>query len=253
MREIVHKYLTELAPESKARLTSHFYAEVEEFSILVGSMIATLQNYHRVNPTHQANDPIVAAYSLMTKGANTVMAAFEVALSGYLWEPPILFRNALEGFATAWDLVHNPRRYELWRENKKFSSTDSISNLKKAVEPTGKMYGFLSNMYCHINPLNSSPSFVVTEGEPKLQFFGQIRSGKEEIRTGEIYFALLVGFVCLQLTELTFHQYSQALETIEKIPGTDYVKIKVTERHRKFVEAAMAHFRGMVDDPSACF
>jgi hypothetical protein len=183
MKETIHKYITELAPESKARVTRYFSAEVEEFSILVGNMIATLQNYHRLNPTYQDDDPKVAAYSLMTKGANTIMAAFELALSGYLWEPPIIFRNALEGFASAWDVVHSPKRYELWKGNKKFSSTDSISNLKKAIKPTGKMYGFLSNMYAHISPVNASPSFVVTEGEPNAVFrLNQERQGRRQGR-----------------------------------------------------------------------
>jgi hypothetical protein len=154
IKKTVHKYLIELAPESKARLTNHFSIEVEEFSTLVSKTIATLQNYHRVNPVYRDDDPKLAAYSLMTRGANTIMAAFELALSGYVWEPSILFRNALEAFASAWDVVHNPKRFEVWKSQEKFRSTDSISNLKKAIEPIGKMYGFLSNMYVHINPVN---------------------------------------------------------------------------------------------------
>ena len=253
MRETVLKYLNELAPESKARLTKHFSEEVEEFSILVSQTIVTLQNYHRINPTCNDDDPKAIAYEIMTKGANTVMAAFELVLNGYLWEPPILFRNALEGFASAWDVVHNEKRFQLWKKKGKFSSTDSISNLKKSIEPIGQMYGLLSNMYAHISPINASPSFVISDGEPKLQFFGLIRSGKEGIRAGEVHFALLSAFVCLQLTELTFHQYSPALETIEKIPSSDYVRVKVSDRHRKFVNAAVDHFKSVVENPSTCF
>jgi hypothetical protein len=81
-----------------------------------------------------------------------------------------------------------------------------------------------------------------------MQFFGLIRNGKEGVRAGEVHFALLTAFVCLQLTELNFRQYSPALETIEKIPGTDYV----SDRHRRFVEAAKAHFKGMAEDSSSC-
>ncbi len=250
MKETVHKYLTELAPDSKRRLTSHFAEEVEEFSFLLAQTIATLQNYRKLNPTTANDDPNAVAYGIMTKSANTIMAGFELALGGYLWEPPILFRNALEGFASAWDIVHNPKRFELWKKGKNYNSTDSISNLKKAIEPVGKLYGFLSNMYAHINPMNASPSFVVSEGEPKLQFFGLLRPGKESIRVGGVYFALLAAYVCLQLAELTFHQYSPALETIEKIPGTEYVKTRVSDRHRKFVNAALEHFKSVGDDPT---
>ncbi len=253
MKKTVLKYLYELAPESKARLSRHFSEEMEEFSTLISQIIQTLQNYQRLNPIHDKNDPKQIAYAIMTKGANTVMAAFELALSGYFWEPPILFRNALEGFASAWDIVHNKTRFKTWKTKKNFSSTDSITSLKKAIEPIGQMYGLLSNMYAHINPVNASPSCVMSGDEPKLQFFGLIRSGKESIRVGEIYFSLLAAFVCLQLTELTFYQYSPELETIEKIPGTELVRTKVSERHSKFVNAALQYFKTVVGNPSVCF
>ena len=168
-------------------------------------------------------------------------------------EPPILLRNALEGFASAWDIVQNEPRFNTWKTKRNFSSTDSITNLKKAIEPIGEMYGLFSNMYAHINPVNASPSYVMSDTEPKLQFFGLIRSGKESIRISEIYVSVLVAFVCLQLTELTFHQFSPELETIEKIPGTDYVRTKVSERHRKLVNAALEHFKAVVQDPSVSF
>jgi hypothetical protein len=80
-----------------------------------------------------------------------------------------------------------------------------------------------------------------------------IRSGKEDIRAVGVYFALLTAFVCLQLTELTFHQFSPELETIEKIPNSDYVRVKVSDRHRKFVNAAMEHFKNILTDPSGRF
>lgn len=253
MKETVQKYLTELAPDTKRRLTMHFLGEAEEFSFLLGQMIATLQKYHELNPTAANDDPKPVAYGVMTKGANTIMAGFELVLGGYLWEPSVLFRNALEGFASAWDIVHNPKRFELWKKGNKYNSTGSISNLKKAIDPVGKMYGFLSNMYVHLNPMNASPSYVISDGEPKLQFFGLLRAGKEDIRVGEVHFALMVAYVCLQLTELTFHQYSTELETIEKIPGTEYVKTRVSDRHRQFVNAAMEHFKSVVDDPTRSF
>lgn len=252
MKDTVLKYLCELAPESKARLSKHFTEEVEELSTLISRIIQTLQNYQKLNPIYDDSDSRQVAYALMTKGVNTLMAAFELALSGYLWEPPILLRNALEGFASAWDIVHNKTRFKAWQTKKRFRSTDSISNLKKAIEPIGQMYGLLSNMYAHISPINASPSFVVVDNEPKLQFFGFIRSGKEDIRAGEIYISLISAFVGLQLAELTFHQYSHRLETIEKIPGTDSVRMKVSERHSKFVNAALQHFKTVVENPYGC-
>ena len=81
--------------------------------------------------------------------------------------------------------------------------------------------------------------------EMKFQFFGLVPAGREAVRKGEIYFALLMAHIGLQLTELVFHNYAAQLETIERIPGTDTVRTAVSARHRPFVEAAMAHFTAM--------
>jgi len=253
MKNTVLKYVHELAPESKARVTIHFAAEVEEFSILISHMTQTLQNYHQLNSTHDKNEPKQVAYGLMTKGASTLMAGFELSLSGYLWEPSILFRNALETFATAWDIVHNESRFKRWKTNKHFKSTDSISSAKEVIEQIGKLHGHLSSMHAHIGPTNASPSCVMSGDEPKLQFFGLIRSGKEGIRAGEIHFSLLVAYMCLQLTELTFHQYAHELETIVPIPGSGHAQTKVSERHRKFMDAALQYFKTVLDDQTICF
>ena len=149
MEETVLKYIRELSPESRARVAAHFSKEVDEFAFLAAKITETLQRYHARNPKHDKSNPKEVAFALMTKGANTLMAGYELVLAGYMWEPPILFRSALEGFAVAWDLVHNESRFSTWKARKKFDPTDSISNLKKTIEPVGKMYGFLSNMHVH--------------------------------------------------------------------------------------------------------
>jgi hypothetical protein len=252
MNETVLKYLRELSPKTKARITAHFASEVEEFSVLVGTMIATLQRYHAVNPVYDSGDPKHPAFGLMTKGANSLMAGFELALSGYMWEPPVLLRSALEGCAVAWDIVHNADRFTTWNSGK-FDATDSISNVKKVIEPVGRLYGFMSNMNVHTKPLNSSPPMLASDSGPKFQLFGLTPLGKEIIRKGEIHFALLVAHVSLQLTELVFHPYSVELETIEKTPGTDLVKTRVSARHQRFVDIAMDHFKSQAEGTATCF
>jgi hypothetical protein len=253
MQAAVLKYLRELSPEARTRVVAHFSKEVEEFAFLASKITETLQHYHSRNAKHDENNPKEVAFGLMTKSANTLMAGFEIVLTGYMWEPPILFRSALEGFAVAWDLVHNESRFTTWRTRRKFDSTGSISNLKKAIEPVGKMYGFLSNMHVHTGPDNSSPPMLLSGEEAKFQFFGLLSPGKEHVRKGEIYFVLLTAHVCLQLTELVFHNYSLGLETIEKIPGTDSVRTRVSPRHQPFVEASIAHFKSISLDPDVCF
>lgn len=253
MQETIKKYLNELTIDSKKRVTDYFKDEADEFSLLISKIIIPLQNYISTIKTPEKDDPKYIGYGLMTKGANTLMAGFELSLNGYLWEPPILLRNALEGFASAWDIVHNPERLEMWKANKNFKSTDSISKAKEINPVIGPFYGLLSQMYTHINQKNASPSFVLVEDDPKLQFFGLIRKGKENIRQGEIYLCLIITFMCLQMTELCFYQYINEYETIEKIPGKQYMKNKVTERHKKFVDTAMALFQDWIDNPTDTF
>ncbi len=253
MQDTALNYLRQLGPDSTVRLTVHFAVEVEEMSLLISRAMEALQNYHKSNPKHDPENPKQVAFGLMTKGVNTLMAAFQLALSGYLWEPSILLRSALEGFATAWDLVHNPARFEEWKTKRKFDSTFSISNVKEVGEEIGKLYGHLSKVSVHTSPLNSSPSMVVADGEPKFQFFGLVSPGKENIRNSEIYLSLFVSYVCLQLTELVFHQYAVELETIERIQGRDLMRTKVSDRHRVIVDAMKAHFSRVSADPNVSF
>jgi hypothetical protein len=221
--------------------------EVGEFSLLTAKSLATQGAYLDANQIFDASKPKAVALGLMTKSTNTLMAGFELVLTGYMWEPPMLFRNVLEGSAVGWDLVHNTSRFKEWNAGRKFDSTLSISNLKKAIEPVGKMYGLLSNMNVHTSHLNSSPSMVVEAGAPKFQMFGNVPPGQENIRKGEIYFALVTAYIALQLVELVFHEYSTDLETVARVPGTDLVRTVVSERHRPFVDEAVAYFQRMSD------
>ncbi len=108
--------------------------------------------------------------------------------------------------------------------------------------------GLFSDMHTHIKQENASPSFVFEEGKPELLFFGLIRNGKENIREGEIYLCLIVTYMCLNMAELCFHQHSNEFETIEKIPEKQYVKTKVTNRHKKFVDRGMVIFKNIIDN-----
>jgi len=246
-------YLLMLSSESRERSIQFFSAEVEEFSILLGKLVQTLQNFHRAETTFNEGDPKQVAYGLMTKNANTLVAGFELAITGYREEPFILQRSALEGFATAWDLAHNPKRFAAWRHNKKFDSTVSISNLKREISAVGLMYGFLSNMKIHTAPINSLPAVFQSETGPILQLFGFVPEGKEQIRKTEVMFSLLTSYACLQVTELVFHRYATELETIAPTSEQDRVTSIISARHRPFADAAIEHFRSLAQDPSTSF
>lgn len=252
MTEYIAEYLQESGPECKRRLTQTYAAEIIEFSILTNKMRETLAAYqaNRSGSTHTARD---VAYGLMTKGVNTMMAGFELALSGYYWEPPILFRNAVEGCATAWDVAQNEKSFALWQSNKPFKSADSISMLAKEDKVYGKIWGHLSNMNVHTTQANSSPAMFLIDDTPTFQLFGLVPQDKEETRRFTIEFSIFASLVCLQLAEIVFFPFVTDPETLTKSGQGGFARNKVSERHRCFVDAFERTCRAMMNNPNSVF
>jgi len=242
MNDIVSEYFAHLSSDTRSRMKKHYEAEKDEFVRLTSSIIDMLIRFQAANDKHDKDSPYHAAYGLMTKGANTLGAAFELTINGYLWEPPALLRVALETFCVAWDIVHNPYRFQKWQSSKKFDSTFSISKVKEVSAVIGQLNGLLSKINVHISPLNSSPAMIQGES-PKIQLFGLVNPGKENIRRPEIYLSLFVTYICLQLAELTFYRYSKTLETIEMLEGETKARVRVSETHRKFIDEMESVFR----------
>ncbi len=246
MKKTVEEYFVQSAFNTRSRMTAHYEAEIGEFVRLISALIDLLGRFHTAKPQYDKKRPYHAAFGLMTKGANTLGAAFELSLGGYFWEPSTLLRVALETFAVAWDIVHNPKGFQSWLSLKKFESTKSVSNAKEVSDVIGKLNGLLSKMNVHINPLNSSPAMFQAD-EPKFQLFGLIHPGKENTRRNVIYLSLFVTFICLQLTELTFYQHAEHLETIQMLPDGTEAKNRVSETHRAFVNEMMTVFKLMAE------
>lgn len=242
MQRTISEYFEHACHDTRLRMTVHYEPEVNEFVRLTSALITLLGKFNAAKPKFDKEKPYHAAFGLMTKGANTLGAAFELSLNGYLWEPPALLRVALETFAVAWDIVHNPSRYQAWIVGKKFDSTISISNAKEVSDKIGQLNGLLSKMNVHISPLNSSPAMFNID-QPKFQLFGLIQPGKESARSAEIYLSLFVTFICLQLTELTFYKYADYLETIQILPDGTGAKTQVSETHKVFVAKMKSVFR----------
>jgi hypothetical protein len=246
MPDYVTEYFEKYAADTRARMNEHYKSEIVEFARLVTALISSLQRFSAETPEFDKNRPQHFAFGLMSKGTNSLAAAFELTLSGYMWEPPTLLRVALETFSVGWDIVHNTDRFQSWSKDKKFDSTRSISNAKEISEVIGNLNGLLSKMNVHINPTNSSPAMFL-EDSPKIQLFGLIVPGKEGVRRNEIYLALFVTFICLRLGELSFYQYAESLETIEILPGGSEAKTRVSETHKQFVSEMTSIFQKMAD------
>jgi hypothetical protein len=251
MHPPIAEYLGQLSLESRERLASHFKEETEEFIFLSEKLGALLKCYHEKNQNSDDQNPRQVALALMMRGASTLMAAFELTITGYVGEPEILLRSALERFSVAWDVVSNPERFTAWKKGDKFDSTNSISRAKEAIGPIGKIYGYLSNIQVHITPLNSSPSMFLVNGVPEFQLYGYLPPGKENVVKSQIYVMLFHAYISLRLAEVVFHNYGDVLETVERIPGENLVRSVVSARHQRFVDAGIEQFRLMATDPGA--
>jgi hypothetical protein len=249
-KEEISNYIAEKSFDTKSRTTAKHNIHVDEFSELVFKILLTIRNYYeKFSDESIAGNERQVSSNLIIKSTNSLMAAFELSLNGYYWEPPILLRTALEGFCVAWDICQNPNRFKAYQEGKKFDSTKSISNVKKEAAFVGKFNGHLSNNIVHISRFNGSPMCVTVDGSPQIQTFGFLPTGKEENASTNLYISVLTTFFCLQLTEIIFGKYSDELETLEMTGTSGIANNKVSERHRKYVSKMETHFTEMVKDP----
>jgi hypothetical protein len=249
----INEYLNSAGPDCKRRLIKTYANEVEQFSYLVGKIKETLAefSYRRSSLSDPSRRDI--AFGLMYKCVNTLMAGFELALSGYYWEPPILHRNAVEGCAAAWDIALNDKSFELWQGKKHFKSADSIARLSKEDNFFGKFWGHLSNQNVHTTQLNSSPTFFTMDGTHKFQVFGYVPEGKEETRRFVIEISVFAADVCLNLTEMVFFPFALQPETLVKSENDGHVRRHTSERMSRFREAFEQTCRKMMSDPDASF
>lgn len=239
-------YIHVSSVDTRRRLAKFYALECEEIARLVSATLEAIRGYRRAEP-FVAQAPRQIADGLMVKGGTTLMAALELSLSGYMWEPGSLLRNVLEIYATAWDLVESPDRHQRWINGKRFDSTDSISRVKALFPAIGPLNGYLSRMHVHVGPENGMPSVFTMNGLAEVQFFGQIPEGKEGIRVTEIHSCVLTAYLCLQLAERAFAPYVGMPETFTF--GTKSLHAKMSARHRPFAERALKHFQALTRDP----
>lgn len=231
----MNEYLTKDGPECKRRLTHVYAKEVVEFNYLVRKQLDPLNAFSQKGEESEQVMGRAYAYGLMYKSANTLMAAMELALSGYRWEPPILHRNALEGCAVAWDLVFNEKSFQRWQNNKHFKSTDSVGRLFKVDEFYGWIWGRLSNMTVHTTKENARPPLFRTPRGLIYQPFGYIRQGEEEAARYTVESTIMAAHACLLLTEVVFEPFVTDPEATAKT-NEGFATRKITERHQVFVD-----------------
>lgn len=238
MRTKTEHYLFENGNECRQRISQAYPLEIASFIHLIDLLRTTLAEFLYNKTTEHPPEAHIIASGIMLKSANTLMAGFELCLSGYHYEPPILFRSAVEGCAAAWDIVTNEHTLRMWQGKKMFKSCDSIARLNKIDPFYGKWWGLQSNSNVHTTQINGTPTiFYTPDQKMEFQMFGFVPTGKEESKRYVIESAIVAALACLHLVERVFFEYlSEPPETV--VIGQDgKLYKKVTEQHEQYIVA----------------
>jgi hypothetical protein len=175
---------------------------------------------------------------------NTVMGAIELFRRGYSKEPQALIRNAVEIFSAAYDIHINPDKLEVLQKTpKKFDSTDSISEAKKAHMIIGQMYGVLSESYTHVSLMHTVPH----KSKSALCIGGLFDPEEQKYSFMIIPIISLATDVLSSLLELTFIKEVSDLRHWEKISEDSY-NFKPIEEIRNRAFKMMAKMRDVLSE-----
>ena len=183
------------------------------------------------------------AFALCWTGLNTLLAALNLFRAGYPREPHMLTRNALEIFATAYDIAANKDRFvTLTQTPEKFHSTDSIKEVKKVHPIVAKFYGGLSEKYTHVSVLHLMPH----KSSTPLCIGGLYDSKEQETVAMGLMMLVSSAEVCSVITEHLLARYIKPLrywklsETregmLEFVPGGKRGQILI-QRMKKYLTA----------------
>lgn len=234
MRSGTEQHLNEHGPACRSRLAKHYEIELNEFSILVDKMKEPLTTFRQDLGGDGAEIARQHAYGLMYKGINALVSGFELALSGYAFEPDILYRNSIEICAVGWDIVTNEKSLSKFLKDSNFKSTSSINALSKVDGDYGFLWGVLSNHRVHVNKDNRTLPIRDSSIGRAYQQLGFIPIGEEEKNRINFEFSLMVAHRCLQLIETTFFPWVKNPEAIRESVSGKFVERHVSDRHSGF-------------------
>src|SRR5271168_2309192 len=148
------------------------------------------------------------AFALCWTGLNTLLAALSLFRMGYPREPHMLTRNALEIFATAYDIAANRDRFVmLIKTPRKFDSTDSIKEVKKVHPIVAQFYGALSDKFTHVSVLHLMPH----KSETPLCVGGMYDPKEQETVAMSLMMLIFSAEVCSVITEHLLARYIKPL------------------------------------------
>lgn len=156
---------------TKEQITDHIYeksnAVASDFYREFGSVIDSLAEDIAIsftiladatdrNPEDEVSDADFQSANLFWNALNTELSAIELFIRGYMKEPAVLTRSALEIAMVACDLHLNPDKLSFFYAGK-LQSTESIGVIKQVIPAIAPMWGQLSDYFAHVSLLHVLP------------------------------------------------------------------------------------------------
>lgn len=180
--------------------------------------------------------------SLFWTGLNTILAGIDLFRRGYSKEPQMLLRDALEIFASAYEIHKDIDKYnQLIKDPKNYDSTKAIKTVKEIHPILGNYYGMLSDKFAHVSTMH-----LVPHNSDTPLAIGGIYDPKRQhtIILGIISFLLTVD-ILNSVLEFSLIKYIDNPKSWKKVDNTTYQFIHDKKRIDGFLEKMKAELNSM--------
>lgn len=185
------------------RLDSLFEKELEEMYSNIEYSFSILGKV--LDAETSPDDDFYSATMLWTF-QNTLISSVSLLRQGYLIEPMMLLRNAVEGFSVAYSLQKDEALLKKFAANpRKFPSNMQITFMSKEFPLIGKLYGILSN-FTHASEFHAVPSAAI---QP-FKIGPGISSEENKYFRLEIIILKQVIYVLSSIIEFSYYKYSKS-------------------------------------------
>jgi len=157
-KETILAQLKTTSNEIAVAFDERYETEINDIATELATSYKTLFSIINKEDQGSISDQDFQSATLFWTGLNTILSAVDLFRRGYSKEPQMLLRDALEIFASAYDIHKDIEKYKQLTENpKQFDSTKSIKVVKEIHPILGKFYGLLSEKFAHVSTMHTVP------------------------------------------------------------------------------------------------
>ncbi len=242
----IHQYLNKSLNENSVKISKCFIEEEQVICHALGYSWDILLKYLEHTCKQKSTDSQTSSFTLLVKAINSLLAAYELCIGGYIDESGIILRNSLETICVSYDISTNRKRYNRFVNDRNFKSAQSINSAKKFINLISPLYNMFSEMHVHISKTNSIPNFVSLNGDHvKLHLGGEVPEGEENSYgiKGMMTLCVTLSFIILQTSEFIFKEYATNFQmwqgqNNELMLNPDKIYIewikKILQEHKKY-------------------